>query len=90
MINKPPNYAVHGGSGLNFGVIEIIRSLYPYSDAFNLAHRIDKLTSGCLIVAKKMSALREIHKQFREQKCKKSIRMHCQRMLAAIIKKNRK
>jgi 23S rRNA pseudouridine955/2504/2580 synthase len=71
VINKPPNYAVHGGSGLNFGVIEIIRSLYPYSDAFNLAHRIDKLTSGCLIVAKKMSALREIHKQFRERSVKK-------------------
>ena len=71
VINKPPNYAVHGGSGLNFGVIEIIRSLYPYSDSFNLAHRIDKLTSGCLIVAKKMSALREIHKQFRERSVKK-------------------
>jgi len=71
VINKPPNYAVHGGSGLNFGVIEIIRSLYHYSDSFNLAHRIDKLTSGCLIVAKKMSALREIHKQFRERSVKK-------------------
>lgn len=71
VINKPPNYAVHGGSGLNFGIIEIIRSLYPYSDKFNLAHRIDKLTSGCLIIAKKMSALRAIHKQFRERKIKK-------------------
>lgn len=71
VINKPPNYAVHGGSGLNFGVIEIIRKIYKYSENFNLAHRIDKSTSGCLVIAKKMSALRDIHKQFREQSVKK-------------------
>ena len=72
VINKPPNYAVHGGSGLNFGVIEIIRKIYKYSEHFNLAHRIDKSTSGCLVVAKKMSALRDIHKQFRERSVKKT------------------
>ena len=71
VINKPPNYAVHGGSGLNFGVIEIVRKLYKYSENFNLAHRIDKSTSGCLIIAKKMSALRDIHKQFRQRSVKK-------------------
>ena len=71
VINKPPNYAVHGGSGLNFGVIEIIRKLYKYSENFNLAHRIDKSTSGCLVIAKKMSALRDIHKQFRQRSVKK-------------------
>tara|TARA_Y100000746_G_scaffold193691_1_gene174681 strand:+ start:6572 stop:7483 length:912 start_codon:yes stop_codon:yes gene_type:complete len=71
VINKPPNYAVHGGSGLNFGVIEIVRNLYKYSENFNLAHRIDKSTSGCLVIAKKMSALRDIHKQFRQQSVKK-------------------
>ncbi len=71
VINKPPNYAVHGGSGLNFGVIEIIRKIYKYSENFNLAHRIDKSTSGCLVIAKKMSALRDIHKQFRERSVKK-------------------
>ena len=53
VINKPPNYAVHGGSGLNFGVIEIVRKLYKYSENYNLAHRIDKSTSGCLVIAKK-------------------------------------
>mgnify|MGYP001193596220 CR=1 FL=1 len=71
VINKPPNYAVHGGSGLNFGVIEIIRKIYKYSENFNLAHRIDKSTSGCLVIAKKMSALRDIHKQFRDRSVKK-------------------
>ena len=71
VINKPPNYSVHGGSGLNFGVIEIVRKLYKYSENFNLAHRIDKSTSGCLVIAKKMSALRDIHKQFRERSVKK-------------------
>ncbi len=71
VINKPPNYAVHGGSGLNFGVIEIVRKLYKYSENFNLAHRIDKSTSGCLVIAKKMSALRDIHRQFRQRSVKK-------------------
>ena len=71
VINKPPNYSVHGGSGLNFGVIEIVRKLYKYSENFNLAHRIDKSTSGCLVIAKKMSALRDIHKQFRQRSIKK-------------------
>ena len=71
VINKPPNYAVHGGSGLNFGIIEIVRKLYKYSENFNLAHRLDKSTSGCLIVSKKMSSLRDIHKQFRERSIKK-------------------
>jgi 23S rRNA pseudouridine955/2504/2580 synthase len=71
VINKPPNYAVHGGSGLNFGIIEIVRKLYKYSESFNLAHRLDKSTSGCLIISKKMSSLRDIHKQFRERSIKK-------------------
>ena len=71
VVNKPPNYAVHGGSGLNFGIIEIVRKLYKYSENFNLAHRIDKSTSGCLVIAKKMSALRDIHKQFRQRSVKK-------------------
>ena len=71
VINKPPNYSVHGGSGLSFGVIEIVRKLYKYSENFNLAHRIDKSTSGCLVIAKKMSALRDIHKQFRQRSIKK-------------------
>jgi 23S rRNA pseudouridine955/2504/2580 synthase len=71
VINKPPNYAVHGGSGLNFGIIEIVRKLYKYSENFNLAHRLDKSTSGCLIISKKMSSLRDIHMQFRERSIKK-------------------
>ena len=72
VIDKPPNFSVHGGSGLNFGVIEIIRKLYLHSDSYNLAHRIDKMTSGCLIIARKMSALRDIHRQFRDHLVKKT------------------
>ena len=72
VVDKPPNFAVHGGSGLNFGVIEIIRKLYLHSDSYNLAHRIDKMTSGCLIIARKMSALRDIHQQFRNRLVKKT------------------
>ena len=71
VINKPPNFSVHGGSGLNFGIIEIVKKIYNHSDEFKLAHRIDRLTSGCLIIAKKMSSLRSIHKQFREKSVKK-------------------
>tara|TARA_B100000212_G_scaffold294345_1_gene237025 strand:+ start:300 stop:1199 length:900 start_codon:yes stop_codon:yes gene_type:complete len=78
VVNKPPNYAVHGGSGLNFGIIEIVRMLYKYSDDFNLAHRLDKSTSGCLIIAKKMSALRDIHKQFRDREVKKTYECYVQ------------
>ena len=71
VINKPPNFAVHGGSGLNFGVIELIKKIYKYSDDYKLAHRIDKFTSGCLIIAKKMSSLRDVHAQFRTKQVKK-------------------
>ena len=71
VINKPPNYAVHGGSGLNFGIIEIVRKLYKYSENFNLAHRLDKSTSGCLLISKKMSSLRDIKKKFKERSIKK-------------------
>ncbi len=71
VLNKPPNFSVHGGSGLNFGVIELIKKIYKNSENFKLAHRIDKLTSGCLVIAKKMSSLREMHKQFRNKEVKK-------------------
>lgn len=64
VINKPAGLAVHGGSGLKFGVIEVLRSLYPAVD-LELVHRLDRETSGCLVVAKKRSALRRLHELFR-------------------------
>lgn len=61
VINKPSGLAVHGGSGLNYGVIEALRALRPDAPYLELVHRLDRDTSGILIVAKKRSVLRELH-----------------------------
>ena len=66
VINKPSGMAVHGGSGLSFGVIEALRAARPDAHYLELAHRLDRETSGCLIVCKKRSALRRIHQMLRE------------------------
>ena len=65
VLNKPSGIAVHGGSGLNFGVIEALRALRPESRFLELVHRLDRDTSGILLVAKKRSALRNLHEQLR-------------------------
>lgn len=65
VIDKPSGMAVHGGSGLVFGVIEAFRQLRPDCRFLELVHRIDRETSGCLVLAKKRSALRALHEQFR-------------------------
>ena len=56
VLDKPAGLAVHGGSGLSFGVIEALRASRP-SETLELAHRLDRDTSGCLIVARRSSAL---------------------------------
>ena len=66
VINKPSGLAVHGGSGLSYGLIETIRQLRPNDKNLELVHRLDRDTSGCLIIAKKRSALRRLHEQLRE------------------------
>ncbi|MCK4866325.1 MAG: 23S rRNA pseudouridine(955/2504/2580) synthase RluC [Gammaproteobacteria bacterium] len=66
VINKPSGLAVHGGSGLSFGLIEVLRELRPNDNQLELVHRLDRDTSGCLIIAKKRSALRRLHEQLRE------------------------
>ena len=66
ILNKPSGLAVHGGSGLSFGLIEVIRELRPNDKSLELVHRLDRDTSGCLIIAKKRSALRRLHEQLRE------------------------
>jgi len=68
VINKPAGIAVHGGSGLSFGVIEALRQLRPQAKFLELVHRLDRDTSGCLLVAKKRSALRYLHEQLRDKK----------------------
>jgi len=71
VINKPSGMAVHGGSGVNFGVIEALRALRPDARMLELVHRLDRDTSGCLVVAKKRSALRNLHEQLRNKKVQK-------------------
>ncbi|PVX39869.1 ribosomal large subunit pseudouridine synthase C [Pasteurella langaaensis DSM 22999] len=65
VLNKPSGIAVHGGSGLTFGVIEGLRALRPDARFLELVHRLDRDTSGILLVAKKRSALRNLHEQLR-------------------------
>jgi 23S rRNA pseudouridine955/2504/2580 synthase len=66
VINKPAGVAVHGGSGISHGVIELLRASRPDLKDLSLVHRIDRETSGCLVLAKRRSALRELHERFRE------------------------
>ena len=70
-INKPSGYAVHGGSGLNFGVIELIRHARPKAKFLELVHRIDRETSGILLIAKKRSALVNMHDMMRHNRIEK-------------------
>jgi 23S rRNA pseudouridine955/2504/2580 synthase len=66
VIDKPTGVAVHGGSGISHGVIEMLRHARPELKDLSLVHRLDKETSGCLVLAKRRSALRELHERFRE------------------------
>lgn len=65
VLDKPAGLAVHGGSGLAFGAIEALRALRP-DEPLDLAHRLDRDTSGCLIVARTRAALRTLHALLRE------------------------
>ncbi|WP_367675657.1 RluA family pseudouridine synthase [Buchnera aphidicola] len=71
IINKPSGIAVHGGSGLNFGIIESLRLLKLNYKYLELIHRLDRNTSGILMLAKKKSSLTYLHQQFRNQIIKK-------------------
>jgi 23S rRNA pseudouridine955/2504/2580 synthase len=70
-LNKPAGLAVHGGSGVSFGVIEQLRGQRPNARFFELVHRLDRDTSGVLLVAKKRSALTAMHAELREGRFKK-------------------
>ena len=65
VLNKPSGLAVHGGSGLRFGAIEAIRSMRPEEQQLELVHRLDRDTSGCLMIARRRSALRTLHELLR-------------------------
>ncbi|QBE64803.1 RluA family pseudouridine synthase [Pseudoduganella lutea] len=66
VIDKPAGVAVHGGSGVSFGVIEQLRSARPDAKFLELVHRLDRETSGLLLLAKKRSALTSLHEQMRD------------------------
>ena len=71
ILNKPSGMAVHGGSGLSYGVIEGLRALRPQAPYLELVHRLDRDTSGCLLIAKKRSALRSLHELLRNNRIDK-------------------
>jgi 23S rRNA pseudouridine955/2504/2580 synthase len=72
VINKPAGVAVHGGSGVSFGVIEQMRQARPQAPLLELVHRLDRDTSGLLIIAKKKSVLKALQDQFRERETGKT------------------
>ncbi|MFC6440033.1 23S rRNA pseudouridine(955/2504/2580) synthase RluC [Bowmanella sp. JS7-9] len=67
VVNKPSGMAVHGGSGISFGLIESLRALRPDAKFLELVHRLDRDTSGVILVAKKRSALTHLHEQLRSK-----------------------
>lgn len=71
-IDKPAGVAVHGGSGVSFGVIEQLRMARPQAKFLELVHRLDRETSGILLIAKKRSALKHLQDQFRERETGKT------------------
>jgi len=71
IINKPAGIAVHGGSASPWGVVEVLRYMHPEFSQLELAHRLDLDTSGCLILAKKRSTLKELHDLLRSGEMRK-------------------
>ena len=70
-INKPSGLAVHGGSGISIGLIEALRQVYPGIRYLELVHRLDRDTSGLVLVAKCTTVLRELHRQLRDKQVEK-------------------
>lgn len=70
VLNKPSGMAVHAGSGISIGVIEALRALRSDLKYIELAHRLDRETSGCLVLAKKASVLKELHEDFKNNSLK--------------------
>ncbi|MFL6573290.1 MAG: RluA family pseudouridine synthase [Burkholderiales bacterium] len=71
VVDKPAGVAVHGGSGVSYGVIESLRASRPQAKYLELAHRLDRDTSGLLVVAQKRGALVELHRMLREGELEK-------------------
>jgi len=95
VLNKPSGIAVHGGSGISYGVIEAIRKLKSECRNLELVHRLDRGTSGCLLIAKKRSALRRLHEALRSGEVNKFYLALCKgkwrggsRVIDAPLRKN--
>ncbi|MEE8118696.1 MAG: pseudouridine synthase, partial [Gammaproteobacteria bacterium] len=71
VFDKPTGMAVHGGSGIRSGLIETLRAMRPKAPFFELVHRLDRETSGILLIAKKRSELRFLHSKLREGEVRK-------------------
>jgi len=67
VLNKPTGVAVHSGSKLKFGVIELLRQARPDAEMLELVHRLDRETSGCLVIAKSKDTLNKLHQSFRDE-----------------------
>ncbi|MCW8936109.1 MAG: RluA family pseudouridine synthase [Gammaproteobacteria bacterium] len=79
VLNKPTGIAVHSGSNLKFGVIEMLRQARPDAEMLELVHRLDRETSGCLVIAKTLKALNQLHQHFRDKA------EHMQKIYRAIV-----
>jgi 23S rRNA pseudouridine955/2504/2580 synthase len=71
VINKPAGLAVHGGSNIRLGLIEALRQINPQWPELELAHRLDRDTSGCILISKNTIFLRYIHRKFKEKSINK-------------------
>ncbi len=71
VLNKPAGWAVHGGSGVDFGIIECLRAARPRARRMELVHRIDRDTSGCLLIAKRRRVLVALHEALRQERVRK-------------------
>jgi 23S rRNA pseudouridine955/2504/2580 synthase len=71
VLDKPAGMAVHGGSGLRFGLIEALKEMRPACPDISLVHRLDRFTSGCLLVAKNRALLPALQEQFRTERVEK-------------------
>ncbi|MEO1750416.1 23S rRNA pseudouridine(955/2504/2580) synthase RluC [Thiofaba sp. EF100] len=72
ILNKPPGLAVHGGSGVPYGLIELARAAWSHLPGLELAHRLDRDTSGCLVLAKQREALLGVQRQLVEKTSRKA------------------
>ena len=77
VIDKPSGLAVHGGSGISHGAIELLRHARPELRDLSLVHRLDRETSGCLVLAKRRSTLRTLHEKFRQGQVEKNYLALC-------------